>query len=147
VAERNEELVPNAYTSSAMIGSGNLWNSGYTGAGTRIAIVDTGTETDHQSFDNGAYLHALAENAKAKGMSLESYMASLDLLDADDIAAVLDKLHAAQRMPGVTAKQLSGPEKLPYGFNYVDSTLNIVHDYDQQGEHGSHVAGISAANR
>ncbi|MBQ8355456.1 MAG: S8 family serine peptidase [Oscillospiraceae bacterium] len=147
VAERNEELVPNAYTSSAMIGSGNLWSSGYTGAGTRIAIVDTGTDTDHQSFDNGAYLHALAENAKAKGMSLESYMASLDLLDADDIAAVLDKLHAAQRMPGITAKQLSGTEKLPYGFNYVDSTLNIVHDYDQQGEHGSHVAGISAANR
>ena len=147
VAERNEELVPSAYTSSAMIGSGNLWSSGYTGAGSRIAIVDTGTDTDHQSFDNGAYLHALAENAASKGMSLESYMASLDLLDADDIAAVLDKLHAAQRMPGVTAKQLSGPEKLPYGFNYVDSTLNIVHDYDQQGEHGSHVAGISAANR
>ena len=72
VAERNEELVPNAYTSSAMIGSGNLWRGGYTGAGTRIAIVDTGTDTDHQSFDNGAYLHALAENAKAKGMSLES---------------------------------------------------------------------------
>ena len=147
VAERNEELVPNAYTSSAMIGSGNLWSSGYTGAGSRIAIVDTGTDTDHQSFDSGAYIHALSENAKAKGMSLESYMASLDLQDADDIAAVLPQLHAAERMPGVTAKQLSGTEKLPYGFNYVDSTLNIVHDYDQQGEHGSHVAGISAANR
>lgn len=29
----------------------------------------------------------------------------------------------------------------------MDSSLNITHDYDSQGEHGSHVAGISTANR
>ena len=87
VVERIEGVSPNAYPSSGMIGSGNLWNDGYTGAGSRIAIVDTGTDTDHQSFDNGAYLHALAENAEAKGMSLETYMASLDLLTKEEIAA------------------------------------------------------------
>ena len=59
VAERSEGVAPNTYASSGMIGSSALWQSGYTGAGTRIAIVDTGTDTDHQSFDNGAYLYAL----------------------------------------------------------------------------------------
>ena len=147
VAERQEGASPNAYPSSGMIGSGALWESGYTGAGTRIAIVDTGTDTDHQSFDNGAYLHALSQNAGDKGMTLASYKSTLDLMTVDSIAKVLPQLHAKERMPGVTAEALYGNEKLPYGFNYVDSTLNIVHDYDGQGEHGSHVAGIATANR
>ncbi|MBQ7099280.1 MAG: S8 family serine peptidase [Oscillospiraceae bacterium] len=147
VAQRNEGAVPTAYPSGAMIGSGALWNSGYTGAGTRVAIVDTGTDTDHQSFDNGAYLHALAQNAAAKGMSLEQYKASLNLMTEQTIAKVLPELHVSERMSGITAAQLYGNEKLPFGFNYVDSSLNIVHDYDQQGEHGSHVAGIATANR
>jgi len=147
VVERSENAVPNTYPSSGMIGSGVLWNGGYTGAGTRIAIVDTGTDTDHQSFDNGAYLRALSENAAAKGMSLESYMASLNLMTEQTIAEVLPQLHAYERMPSVTAGDLYRNEKLAFGFNYVDANLNIVHDYDQQGEHGSHVAGISTANR
>ena len=147
VAERHEGAVPNTYPSGSMIGSGVLWNGGYTGAGSRIAIVDTGTDIDHQSFDNGAYLQALAENAAAKNMSMDAYLASLDLMDRDDIAAVLPELHASERMNGVTAEQLYLNEKLAFGFNYVDGNLNIVHDNDQQGEHGSHVAGIATANR
>ena len=147
VAERHEGVVPATYPSGSMIGSGVLWNGGYTGAGSRIAIVDTGTDTDHQSFDNGAFLHALAENAAAKGMSLADYKASLDLMTAESIANVLPQLHAYERYEGLTAEDLYLNEKLAFGFNYVDSTLNIVHDYDEQGEHGSHVAGISTANR
>ena len=37
--------------------------------------------------------------------------------------------------------------KAPYGFNYVDCDLDVTHDNDDQGENGSHVAGIAAANR
>ena len=37
--------------------------------------------------------------------------------------------------------------KLPFAYNYVDSDYDINHDNDKQGEHGSHVAGISTANR
>ena len=147
VVERSEGVTPTAYPSGQMIGSGVLWNDGYTGAGTRIAIVDTGTDTDHQSFDNGAYLYALQQNAAREGMSLADYKASLNLMTEDTIAKVLPQLHASERLPGITAAQLYGNEKLPFGFNYVDSTLNIVHDNDEQGEHGSHVAGISTANR
>ena len=147
VAERKEGVTPDTYASSGMIGSGVLWNGGYTGAGTRIAVVDTGTDTDHQSFDNGAYLYALSENAAAKGMSLEEYKASLNMMTEETIAAVLPQLHAGELMPGVTAEELYMNEKLAFSFNYVDANLTVVHDYDQQGEHGSHVAGISTANR
>ena len=147
VAQRHEGVTPNAYPSSGMIGSGTLWSSGYTGAGTRIAIIDTGTDTDHQSFDNGAYLRALAENAAAKGMSVDAYIDSLDLLTQEKIAAALPEMNLSTMNPDVTAGQLYLNEKLAFGYNYVDNNLNIVHDNDQQGEHGSHVAGISTANR
>ena len=147
VVERNEGVVPDAYLSSGMIGSNPLWESGYTGAGTRIAIVDTGIDIDHQSLDNGAFLYALSRNASASGLSQMEYLESLDLLTEEAIDAVLPRLHAYARYPDLTAGDLYGNEKLAFGFNYVDSSLNIEHHYDQQGEHGSHVAGISAANR
>ena len=147
VAERNEGVTPDTYASSGMIGSSWLWDGGYTGAGTRIAIVDTGTDTDHQSFDNGAYLYALKQNAAAKGMSYEEYVASLDLLTAEKIEKVLPDMNLSQLDPDIDVADLYMNEKLAFGYNYVDANLTIVHDYDQQGEHGSHVAGISTANR
>ena len=39
---------PDMATSGAMIGSTAAWADGYTGAGSRIAVIDTGTDTDHQ---------------------------------------------------------------------------------------------------
>lgn len=147
VVERNIDLVPTVYPSGGMIGSGHLWNSGYTGAGSRIAIVDTGTDRWHQSFDNGAYLYALRKNAEAKGMSYEAYISSLDLLDTEEIASVLPRLNAFERSSGLSSAALYNNEKHPFGFNYVDGDLHTDHMNDQQGEHGSHVAGIATANR
>ncbi len=120
--------------------------SGYTGAGIRIAVIDTGTDTNHQSFDEGGYLYSLTRNAEAKGMSVEDYVDSLNLLDEEEIAAVLDQLHVSQRYEGITAQDLYLNEKLPFNFNYVDRNLDVTHDNDTQGEHGSHVAGIATAN-
>ncbi|MBQ1508380.1 MAG: S8 family serine peptidase, partial [Erysipelotrichaceae bacterium] len=37
--------------------------------------------------------------------------------------------------------------KVPYIYNYVDGNTDVTHLNDTQGEHGSHVAGIAAANR
>lgn len=54
----------NMLPSSHMIGSPIAWESGYTGAGSRIAIIDTGLDTDHQSFDPGALEYALQEYAE-----------------------------------------------------------------------------------
>ncbi|MFR0734881.1 MAG: S8 family serine peptidase [Oscillospiraceae bacterium] len=44
-------------------------------------------------------------------------------------------------------EQLYGTAKLPFHYNYVDGDLDVTHDNDDQGEHGSHVAGIATANR
>ena len=147
-AARSEDVAqPQMYTSAGMIGSDTAWLEGYTGAGSRIAVIDTGTDTDHQSFQAEAFVHALEENASQAGMSYADYIETLDLLDEEEIASLLDKLHIHERSPKLTAKDLYFNEKLALGYNYVDSSLNITHDYDNQGEHGSHVAGISTANR
>ena len=144
--EKNE-VEKNTWSSAGMIGATTVWPTGLTGAGTRVAIVDTGTDTDHQSFDNGSYLYALEQNAAAKGMSYEEYVASLDLLDAEEIATVLENLNAYERIEEENAASYYINEKLPFGANYVDYDMNVTHDLDSQGSHGSHVAGIAAANR
>ncbi len=146
--KQEEEAQPQLKSSGGIIGSHTAWSNGFTGAGSRIAVIDTGTDTNHQSLDAGAFLYALEQNAKAANMDYSSYVASLDLLDEEEIASVLTRLNAYERNSTLaTASNLYGNEKLAYGFNYVDKNLDITHDNDSQGEHGSHVAGIATANR
>lgn len=83
-----EETLPQMITSSAMIGSNLFWANGYPGVGSRIAVIDTGTDTDHQSFDNGAFLYALEQNAMAANMTKETYASAHNIL-ADEVIAVL----------------------------------------------------------
>lgn len=136
---------PNMSTSRSMIGSTAAWAAGYTGAGSRIAVIDTGTDTDHQSFDEGAFLYSLSKQAEKAGMSQEDYLKKLNLLDTEEIAGVLGKLHVKD-YTSATADDLYLNTKLPFAFNYVDKNLNVTHDRDLMTEHGSHVAGIAAAN-
>ena len=64
------------------------------------------------------------------------------------IGKVLDQLNIAGTVAAknYTAEDLYFSGKLPFGFNYIDRNLDITHDNDNQTEHGSHVAGIAAAN-
>ncbi len=142
-----ETAHPQMITSGNMIGSGPVWAQGYTGAGSRIAVIDTGTDLDHQSFDNGAYLYSLEQLAKEKQMSAEDYKKSLNLMDEAEIESVLDKLNVHEKNPSIKASDLYMNEKLSFGYNYVDNNLELTHDKDQMSAHGSHVAGISTANR
>ncbi|MCD7755075.1 MAG: S8 family serine peptidase, partial [Firmicutes bacterium] len=135
---------PDTSVSSGMIGASTAWATGYTGAGTRIAVIDTGIDTDHQSFSAEGFEYSLSLLAEEAGMSYEDYVASLDLLDADEIASVLDQLNISAF--GVTAEELYVSTKIGFGFNYVDVDYDITHDNDSQSEHGSHVEGIAAAN-
>ena len=146
-ATETAALAPNMYSSAGMVGASTVWADGLTGAGSRIAIIDTGTDTDHQSFDNDAYLYALAQNAAASGQTTEAYLESLDLLDTDEIARVLTKLNAYECSGIKDAAQYRISDKLPFGANYIDKGGDVTHDHDNQGSHGSHVAGIAAANR
>lgn len=133
---------PNMSTSTNQIGSGVAWADGYTGAGTKIAVIDTGIATDHQSFDEAAYLYSLEQIAKEKGMTLDEYKATLDLLDKAAIEAVKDQLNVQ-----IDVDKVSVSAKIPFAYNYVDLNYDITHANDKQGEHGSHVEGIAAANK
>ncbi len=133
---------PNTATAGTMIGTSAAYANGYTGAGSRIAVIDTGIDTDHQSFSPAGYNYALAYQAGLAKMDVEDYVAKLDLLDAEEIASVQEQLN----IPATDAASLYINNKIPYAFNYVDGDLDITHDNDSQGEHGSHVEGIAAAN-
>ena len=137
-----EELDPNQISSTIMTGTVNVWQSGYTGAGSRVAVIDTGIDTDHQSFSPKGLAHAFALNAEAEGKTIEEYYAELDLLDLEEIASKLEFLN----VQGLKADRLYYNEKIPFGYNYIDRNYKVTHDYDEQGEHGSHVEGIAAAN-
>ena len=141
---------PMMSTSTQMTGATAAWAAGYTGAGSRIAIIDTGLDLDHQSFDSDAYLYALEQNAAAQNMSQEDYIASLDLLTAEDVAAVLPDLNIyplVEHLSGTKNGAYYVNDKVPFGINYVDRDYDVTHDNDTKGGHGSHVAGIAAANR
>ena len=139
------EADPNMGTSGAQTGVVGSYAAGYTGAGSRVAIIDTGLDTSHQSFNSTAFNFSLSNQAGKAGMTPEDYIAALDLLDAEEIAAVLDQLNVTSRA-AVSAEEMYISSKIPFGFNYVDGTLDVTHLNDGQGEHGSHVAGIATAN-
>lgn len=67
------EYSPQMAVSGQMTGANAVWLEGYTGAGTRIAVIDTGLDTDHQSFDPAAFDYALAEDAEKADRTVESY--------------------------------------------------------------------------
>ena len=137
---------PNMAVSGQMTGASQLWESGYTGAGMRVAIIDTGLDTDHQSFAPEAFEYALGLASQVSGID---YAAGL--LDAEEIASVLPELNAyakqAEAGLSLNAEELYFNSKAAFGFNYADNNLEITHDTGFANEHGSHVAGISAANR
>ena len=124
-------------TTEYMVGASQVWANGYTGAGTRVAIVDTGTNQDHLSF-----------SAEALEYALEKDELTPDLLTWADIEAVKTELNANTHRgnTGLTEEAYKNT-KIPYAFNYIDGGYITDHDSDSQGEHGSHVSGIAAANR
>lgn len=134
-----QDDVNTSVTTSEMIFAQYAWANGYTGAGSKVAIVDTGTNQDHISFDSEALEYSLTKDGK----TLSDY----NLLTKEGITAVLDQLNATQRRNDVSADNLYKNTKIPYAFNYVDKNYTTDHDSDTAGEHGSHVSGIAAANR
>ena len=119
---------PNTAAAGAMTGVHTVWEElGYTGTGMKIAIIDTGLDLDHPSF---------AADPETNDMSLTK----------QDITAVLTELNAYARRNIISADTLYRSAKVPFAFNYVDSNLTADHSSDDQGDHGTHVAGIAAAN-
>lgn len=119
---------PATAAAGQLTGVPQVWQDyGYTGAGMKIAIIDTGLDLDHPSF------------AAAPAMTADSMM-------PDDINSVLPQLNAADLYWGLSADELYVSEKVPFAFNYADANLQADHSADYAGDHGTHVAGIAAAN-
>ena len=134
VVKESETTDPNMATSSSMIGSNVAWADGYTGAGSKVAIIDTGADTDHPSLNGAAYSYAV------KGLGITPVTAA-------DYADKLEQLNALKKKSDLKAEDLYVSAKIPFGFNYIDANLDVTHDNDTQGDHGSHVTGIAAGNR
>lgn len=76
---------PKMATASTMIGTAAAYTADYYGAGSTIAVIDTGIDEDHQSFDAGAFEYSLQQHGK-----------TANLMDSDAIAAVFDKLNVSK---------------------------------------------------
>lgn len=121
---------PTTISDGVMIGRESTWAKGYNGKGMKIAIIDTGLDMNHQNFA------ALPDSALTDTS-----------LTRDDVSGVLKTLNAYRRYEGLTADDLYRNTKVAFGYNYVDDSLDVTHDQDKQGDHGTHVAGIAAANK
>ena len=105
---------------------GGLENtSGYQGEGMVIAIVDSGLEISHPLFTQAPTAPALAKK------DIENVLASKNL-------------KAEEKKSGITASQVYKTAKLPFAFDYADNDLDVAPN--GAGDHGTHVAGIAAAN-
>lgn len=135
-----ETAVPNTITAGEMVGSYETWDSGYTGAGQRIAIVDNGIDMQHPSFAPEAFAYGRKKTEEKTGHKV----AEDELLSVKDISKVFGQLKIGSKGNGISPRTLYWNEKIAFGFNYVGRDLNIFHE---NGDHGTHVAGIAAANQ
>ena len=127
-------LNPQTVTSGQMSGVGTVWeneNLGYSGQGMTIAILDTGLDLDHPSFA------ADPEGASWSSEDVAGMLADLDLN--------AEILFAESMGSELTADALYYNAKVPFAFNYAMGSTNVGHN-DGVGDHGTHVAGIAAAN-
>ncbi len=110
------------YADKYFTGSDNT--TAYKGTGTTVAIIDTGLDLSHDAFSNAV------SNAK---------------LDVDAIASRVANTHAYKNSNGaVSADGVYRSSKVPFAYNYADANEDVSHDHDDQGDHGTHVAGITA---
>lgn len=117
-------------------GSSSVWNSeayGYTGAGMRVAVIDTGLDLTHPSF-------AADPELTDDSLTLSEVSEALNALNAYNIYRKKTSINP-------TADKFYRSAKVPFAFNYCDGTLDVSHKNDAQGPHGTHVAGIVAANK
>ena len=124
---------PSMISTNTLSGAENVWNlggvgQGYTGLGMRIAVIDTGLDVDHPSF-------------RDEPVQVDTS------LTVEELETVLLSLNASKVYDDLTIADVYYSAKVPFGFNYVDVSTDITHDNDEQGDHGTHVAGIATANK
>lgn len=102
------------------IGGNISKETGYTGKGMVVAILDTGLDTSHEAFQNTVHAPKFTKQ---------------------DIA---DKLASAPlRVGNVNVNSIYQSDKIPFAYDYYGNDTNV----SGGNSHGTHVAGIVGANR
>ena len=115
--ERPEEVrTPRMGSSGGMINANKTWDSGFTGEGMLVAVLDTGADPNHRDFVISDGIEVAMTEADANSL-IEKH--SLD------------------------GKYFNS--KVPYGYNYYDKSNIVIHD-DGPTQHGMHVSGTVLAN-
>ncbi|MBE6946613.1 MAG: hypothetical protein E7459_11120, partial [Ruminococcaceae bacterium] len=120
--EEVTDLSPAMSVSTGMVGAINVWDLGYTGKGTVVAVIDTGIKQTHEAFS------VAPEGAKIDQKYLE------------DVFGKYGELMHCKNTEGAYYSP-----KLPYGWDYFDGDCVPNHP-GTTVTHGSHVAGIVAGN-
>lgn len=110
-----------------LVGADKAQELGYDGSGVLVAVIDTGIDPAHPAF-----------SGEMSGASC--------VLSTEILSEKLGQLNAASLCKELTVEEVYHSDKIPFGFNYADGNTDITHDNDSAGDHGTHVAGILAAN-
>lgn len=101
------------------IGGDIAKNTGYTGKGMVVAILDTGLDTSHEAFQNKVNEPKFSKQDIA------------DKLESDSL-----------RVGNVNVDSIYQSDKIPFAYDYYDNDTNV----SGGNSHGTHVAGIVGAN-
>ncbi|MGQ7556793.1 S8 family serine peptidase [Streptococcus suis] len=112
-----EEAKPQNIDSNTIITVPKVWDNGYKGEGTVVAIIDSGLDVDH------------------------------DVLHISDISTAKYKsekeIEAAKEAAGITYGEWFN-DKVVFGYNYVD--VNTILKEEDKRSHGMHVTSIATGN-
>ncbi|HEP1787422.1 TPA: S8 family serine peptidase [Streptococcus suis] len=112
-----EEAKPQNIDSNTIITVPKVWDSGYKGEGTVVAIIDSGLDVDHD------VLHI-------SDLSIAKYKSEKEI-------------EAAKEAAGITYGEWFN-DKVVFGYNYVD--VNTVLKEEDKRSHGMHVTSIATGN-
>lgn len=116
---------PKVTSGGGMIGAPTAWNLGMDGSGMVVAVLDTGLDTDHAAFAVDPKSPAVVRG------------------DIDEILSA-DTLQAQRLVRDLSSSSIYLSGKVPYVFDYADHDTDVNHHGGS--DHGTHVAGIVAAN-
>ena len=116
-------LLPDTANSTRMIGGGLTNETGFTGEGMLIAILDTGVDMDHQIFSKAPASPALTQ---------------------DDVKGLLSQydFQAEGFVKGLSVSSVYKSAKFPFQFDYGDKDTDGAPG--TKSSHGTHVASTAA---